>query len=186
MACIHAVMQPSPLILQPPHGAFPEQSPPPTAPPTPASSACPLSVEKLELKNIVNQRSKKMQKEKKTVKQDKIIIVLKQSRTSSRAIDNILIHVFWAVLQILMGSEGKESTAMQETWIWTLTWENPLEKGMATHSSILAWRIPWTEEPGGPQSMGSQRVRHNWTTNTFTSVSVLGENQNVTNLFQRF
>ena len=40
--------------------------------------------------------------------------------------------------------------------------ENPLEEGMATHSSILAWRIPWTEEPGGLESMGSQRVRHNW------------------------
>ena len=41
------------------------------------------------------------------------------------------------------------------------TWEYPLEEGMATHSSILAWRIPWTEEPGGLQSIGSQRVRHN-------------------------
>ena len=46
-------------------------------------------------------------------------------------------------------------------------WEDPLEKGMGTHSSILAWRIPWTEEPGGLQPMGSQRVRHNWVTNTF-------------------
>ena len=45
---------------------------------------------------------------------------------------------------------------------------NPLEKEMATHCSILAWRIPWTEEPGGLQSMGSQRVRHDWVTNTFT------------------
>ena len=42
----------------------------------------------------------------------------------------------------------------------SLGWEDPLEEGMATHSSILAWRIAWTEEPGGPQSMGSQRVRH--------------------------
>ena len=46
--------------------------------------------------------------------------------------------------------------------------EDPLKKGMATHSSILAWRIPWTEEPGGVQSMGSQGVRHDWATNTFT------------------
>ena len=53
---------------------------------------------------------------------------------------------------------------MQETWVWFLGWEDPLEKGMATHSSVLAWRIPWTEEPGGLQSMGSQRVRHNWGT----------------------
>ena len=43
---------------------------------------------------------------------------------------------------------------MQETWIRLLGWEDPLEKGMATHSSILSWRIPWTEEPGGLQSMG--------------------------------
>ena len=42
-----------------------------------------------------------------------------------------------------------------------LGWEDPLEKEMATHSSILAWRIPWSEEPGGPQSIGLQRVRHN-------------------------
>ena len=50
--------------------------------------------------------------------------------------------------------------AVQETWVRSLTWEDPLEKEMATHSSILAWRIPWTEEPGGLQSMGSQRVGH--------------------------
>ena len=49
---------------------------------------------------------------------------------------------------------------MQETWIRFLGWEYPLEKEMATHSSILAWKIAWTEEPGGLQSMGSQRVRH--------------------------
>ena len=48
-----------------------------------------------------------------------------------------------------------------ETPVWSLGQEDPLEKGMATHSSILAWRIPWAEEPGGPQSTGSQRVRHN-------------------------
>ena len=48
-----------------------------------------------------------------------------------------------------------------ETWVQSLGWEDPLEKGMATHSSILAWRIPRTEEPGRLQSMGSQRVRHN-------------------------
>ena len=51
--------------------------------------------------------------------------------------------------------------AMQETQVQSLGWEDPLEKEMATHSSILAWRIPWTEEPGGLQSMGSQRVGHN-------------------------
>ena len=62
----------------------------------------------------------------------------------------------------------KNPSAMQETWIWSLGWDDPLEKGMAIHSSILTWRIPWTEEPGGLQSVGSQRVGHNWATNTFT------------------
>ena len=52
------------------------------------------------------------------------------------------------------------SPALQETQIRSLGWEDPLEKGMATHSSILAWRIPWTEEPGGLQFTGSQRVGH--------------------------
>ena len=64
------------------------------------------------------------------------------------------------------GSDCKESAPMQETWVWSLDWEDPLEKGMATHSSILAWRILWTEGPVGLQSMGLQKVEHNWTTNT--------------------
>ena len=55
----------------------------------------------------------------------------------------------------------KNLPAMQETWVRSLGWEDPLEKGMATHSSVLSWRISWTEEPGGLQSMESQRVRHN-------------------------
>ena len=50
----------------------------------------------------------------------------------------------------------KNLPAMKETWVRSLVWEDPLEKGMATHSSILAWRMPWTEEPGGLQSMGLQ------------------------------
>ena len=50
--------------------------------------------------------------------------------------------------------------AMRETWVQSLGWEDPLEEGMATHSSILAWRIPWTQEPGGLQSMASQKVGH--------------------------
>ena len=57
---------------------------------------------------------------------------------------------------------------MQETWVWSLHWEDPLEKGMATHSSIVAWRFPWTEEAGGLQSMRSQRVGHYWATNTLS------------------
>ena len=63
-----------------------------------------------------------------------------------------------------MGSPAAQSVnppAMQETWVLSLGQEDPLEKEMATHSSILAWEIPRTEEPGGLQSMGSQRVGHN-------------------------
>ena len=54
----------------------------------------------------------------------------------------------------------KNTPAMQETWVQSLGGEDPLEKGMPTHSIILAWRIPWTEEPGGLQSVGLQRIRH--------------------------
>ena len=56
------------------------------------------------------------------------------------------------------GSAVKNLPAVQETWVRFLGWEDPLEKEMATHSSILAWKMPWTEEPGGLQFMGSQRV----------------------------
>ena len=62
----------------------------------------------------------------------------------------------------------KNLPAMEEIQIWSLDQEDPLEKGMATHSSILAWRIPWTEEPGQLQFMKLQRVRHDWVTNTHT------------------
>ena len=62
----------------------------------------------------------------------------------------------------------KNLPAVQERRVQSLGEEDQLEKGMATHSSILAWRIPWTEEPGGLQSMGSCRIRHDWMTNTFT------------------
>ena len=54
----------------------------------------------------------------------------------------------------------KNLPAMWETQVQTLGWEDPLEKAMATHSTILAWRIPWTEKPEGTQSMGSKSVRH--------------------------
>ena len=58
---------------------------------------------------------------------------------------------------------------MQETQVWSLGWNNPLEKEMAIHSRILTWRIPWMEEPGGLQFMG--RAGNNWATNTFTTTS---------------
>ena len=54
----------------------------------------------------------------------------------------------------------KNPPVVRETWVLSLSWEDRLEKGTATHSSILAWRIPWTEEPGKLQSMGLQRVGH--------------------------
>ena len=59
-----------------------------------------------------------------------------------------------------MAHRVKNQLELQETWVQPLGEEDPMEKEMATHSSILAWRIPWTEEPGGLQSTGLQRVRH--------------------------
>ena len=56
----------------------------------------------------------------------------------------------------LVAQMVKNLPAVRQTWVRSLGWEDPLEEGMATHSSILAWRIPWTEEPGGLQSKGSQ------------------------------
>ena len=60
----------------------------------------------------------------------------------------------------ILAQTVKDMPARQETWVQFLVQEDPLEKGMATHSCILAWRIPWTEEPGGLQFIQSQRVRH--------------------------
>ena len=68
-----------------------------------------------------------------------------------------IVLIIWASL---VGQTVKNPPAMQETWVGSLGWEDPLEEGMVTHSSILAWRIPWTEEPGGLQFTGLQRVRH--------------------------
>ena len=60
----------------------------------------------------------------------------------------------------LVAQTVKNPPARKKTWVRSLGWEDPLEEGIATHSSILAWGIPWTEEPGGLQSMGLQRVGH--------------------------
>ena len=68
----------------------------------------------------------------------------------------------WFTLTSLVAQRVKCLPAMLEIWVRSLCWENPLEKEMAAHSSILAWKIPWTEKPGRLQSMGSQRVGHNW------------------------
>ena len=69
----------------------------------------------------------------------------------------------------------KNPSAMQETGVQAMGQEDPLEKGMATHSSILAWKIPWTEEPGGLQSLGVQRVGHSWVTNPCLTLSLHGK-----------
>ena len=63
-----------------------------------------------------------------------------------------------------MAQTVKRLPIMWETWVRSLSWEDPLEKEMAPHSSTFAWKIPWTEEPGRLQSMGSQRVGHDWAT----------------------
>ena len=78
------------------------------------------------------------------------------------------------------GSAVRNPPAMQElqeTWVWSLGQEDPLEEGMATHSSILAWRIQWAEEPSGLQSIGSQSVGHGWSdlARTVESSLPLGE-----------
>ena len=72
----------------------------------------------------------------------------------------------------LVAQTIKNLPAMQKSQVQSLDFEEPLEKGMATHSSILAWRIPWTEEPSRLKSMGSQRVGSDGATNTFTFMHV--------------
>ena len=74
-------------------------------------------------------------------------------------------HNIWGNIRAsLVAQRLKHLPAMWETWVQSLGPEDPLEKEMATHSSILAWRIPWMEEPGGLQSTGLQRVGHDWAT----------------------
>ena len=73
----------------------------------------------------------------------------------------------------LVAQRLKRLPAMQETLVRSPGQEDPLEKEMTTYSSILAWRIPWTEEPGGLQSTGSQRVRHDWETSLYHMFNIL-------------
>ena len=86
----------------------------------------------------------------------------------------------------LFGSDGKASATMREPGVQSLGQEDPLEKEIATHSSTVAWKFPWTEESGGLQSIESQRIRRNWVTNTFTFTLfylVLGSNKFPTPLY---
>ena len=85
----------------------------------------------------------------------------------AKSFDIWIMQVYWYNKGFPGDSDSKES-AMQESLVWSLAWEDPLEKELVTHSSILAWRILWIEEPGGLQSMGSQRGGCNWVTNTLT------------------
>ena len=88
----------------------------------------------------------------------------------------------WSDLAAAAAAHGPKSSvvaqmvkilsAMQETWVHSLSQEDPLEKGMVNHSSVLAWRIPWTGKPGGLQSIGSQRVRYDLETNAFISMTL--------------
>ena len=77
----------------------------------------------------------------------------------------------------LVAQRLKRLPPMQETQVWSLGQEDPLEKEMVTHSSTLAWRIPWTEEPSRLQSMGSQRVGHNWVASLSLSWHFMGQVQ---------
>ena len=93
--------------------------------------------------------------------------LLVQGLTSTRS-QLCLLIIKQSLKESLVAQMVKNLPAMQETQVRSLGQEDPLEEEMATHSGIVAWRIPWTEESDGLQVMGSQRVGHNWVTNTFT------------------
>ena len=75
---------------------------------------------------------------------------------------------------------------MQESWVQSVDWKDPMEKGMATHSSILAWRIPRTQEPGRLQSVGSQSVGHDWVTHIHTCIRMNKEGTSLVGQWLRF
>ena len=83
------------------------------------------------------------------------------------------LHALCPVSRLIAAPTVKSLPAMWETWVQSLGQEDPLEKEKITHCSILAWKIPWTEEPGDLQSMGSQRVGHHWVTNTHSTLFIL-------------
>ena len=86
-----------------------------------------------------------------------VVILTRSPSHPAQLVYRRLPSKWWASL---LAQTVRSLPAMQETRFQLLTWEAPLEKEKAAHSSVLAWRIPWTEEPGGPQSMGPRRVRH--------------------------
>ena len=81
-----------------------------------------------------------------------------EERSSSVAIMSLFSYFIFVLPPLLVAQTVKPLLTMWETRVWPLGWEEPLEKEMATHSSIIAWEIPWMGEPGNLQSMGSQRV----------------------------
>ena len=91
-----------------------------------------------------------------------LVISLPQSASFIKCIDSLIFLCTYTFQRTsLVAQKVKRLPAMQETWVRSLGREDPLEKEMATHSSTLAWKIPWTEEPGRLQSMELQRVGHN-------------------------
>ena len=105
--------------------------------------------------------------EKQTLNQLRRVVRRKQARVShcfsyGRDFHLVLLWFLVTTMVSLMAQIVKNLPTRRETWVQSLGQEDPLEEGMATHSSILAWRIPWTQEPGRLQPIGSQRVRHDW------------------------
>ena len=99
------------------------------------------------------------------------LLLLRSMALGSRA----SVVAFPRLLTSLVAQTVKRLSTMRETWVRSLAREDPLEKEMAPHSSTIAWKIPWTQEPGRLHSMGSQRVRHDWTTSLhFTSLQSTG------------
>ena len=116
---------------------------------------------------------------KKAIYNDKLQGFLGTGRTLMCFLGQHMPIWFWQATSSLVGRffthTVKNLPAMRETRVWSLGQEEPLEEGMATHSGILAWRIPRTEEPGKLKSMVSQRVRHDWATNTHTHKLLLSD-----------
>ena len=117
-----------------------------------------------------------------TWKQSRWISCIKRPGYSFINLCVIKLYSIYLIPASLMAQTVMHLPAMQETCVRFLGWEDPLEKEMAIHSSTPAWKIPWTEEPDRLQSMGSQRVRHNWVTSLSLSphTSQKGQHQKST------
>ena len=102
------------------------------------------------------------------VRGGELIIKVTSDNTPKHALRPGFLSTFALTGASLVAQTVKRLPAMRETQVWSLDREDPLEKETAIHSSILAWRIPWTEEPGRLQSTGLQRVGHDWATSLFT------------------